>query len=722
MILALSFAPLRRIFSFRKSKKVNENDNPAPPVEPRSTVIPIADACTMLPESHPPIRTGPHEERSNLPLEARIIRPPRSRFAADTSESKILPSLPQEIGNRRQGRRWGSPLLHPQLLSPLSGAEWLHPNAVTGPSPQTRSIDMATLPEITVDDPEETSVEALSNHLKGPSAVDNRYGSFTSDAIIPSPTETNQEMLRNALRLHFGSSHTRRFGLGRRESTLDDTAVHPGSEDVSESDASLAYQPNLTSACFVGALSRNSTSTDGSDSEESAEVKAAVQRFKYTGPYVHAPPTAPIAIPAPPGLNIHPPPGLPPPAPGLLFREAVFPPTDVPSPVSTPSPPRKVIFLERDSAAARRRDILIGKGASAEVFRVASANGMYRVIKVVDLKKVDAVSLEALKTELTVLTIIKRDQMDVMHCVEKAIPGLEFVMQIPLDVSHYIAIKGRAQQLLMFSEYYPENLDMFAGVIEKGTPAALMKNVLYFIISEITQGLAYLHRQHVVHMDLKLENVFLTAARHCAIGDFGGAVHAVGRVRAAQPGVPSRFQTYTTHGFRAPEVTAASFDPNVRFNCKADFWSLGVCVYKLLVPDGVRVEAMEGVTMRDVGNDYMRMGLVPWVMREKLAGAGCPEEIVELVLNMTQLDPMWRIGEIGIKQHLKKRNRYYKIHHPSPLQLLTPQANPIRASRFEMKPTATGDDPELYMEPERVAHSLIQNMREICAQELVTFY
>lgn len=136
-------------------------------------------------------------------------------------------------------------------------------------------------------------------------------------------------------------------------------------------------------------------------------------------------------------------------------------------------------------------------------------------------------------------------------------------------------------------------------------------------------------------MDLKLENIFLTASRHCVIGDFGGAIHSVNKVRPGQPGVPSRYQTYTTHGFRAPEVTAATVDPDVRFNCKADFWSLGICMYKLLVQNGVNIQAIPGVPVRDLGSDYTRMGLVPWVMRQKMKDAKCPKEIIELILNVS---------------------------------------------------------------------------------------
>lgn len=324
---------------------------------------------------------------------------------------------------------------------------------------------MATLPEITVEDPEETSVEALSYHIKGRSALANGYPSFSSSSAMifglrsrvqdamPSSGETSQQGLYNALGLHLQDHfQMMRSGAEERESTLDDTDVFPGSEDIYESDASLTSHSNLAAgACVVGGLwtPAHKMSTDSSDTAESAEPKAAAPLFKYTGPYVHATPS-PIELRAPSSLP-PPPPGLPPPPPGRLPPAVLFAPFEMASSISTPSPPYKVLYLERDSPDARRRNVLIGKGASAKVFRVSSSNGMYRVIKSVNLKKIDSISLEALKTELTVLTIIKRDQMDAMHCIKKAEPGLEFVMQIPLDIPDYIAIEGRAKQLIMYS-------------------------------------------------------------------------------------------------------------------------------------------------------------------------------------------------------------------------------------------------------------------------------
>ncbi|KAF8958092.1 kinase-like domain-containing protein, partial [Flammula alnicola] len=100
-------------------------------------------------------------------------------------------------------------------------------------------------------------------------------------------------------------------------------------------------------------------------------------------------------------------------------------------------------------------------------------------------------------------------------------------------------------------------------------------------------GLSYLHSLGIVHLDIKPENIFLTHNRHCVIGDFGGSVYRPGRILPGQEGVPSACRTYTTPGFCAPELSASyfHFHLDVMFDCRADFWSLGVTIFNMVVPD-----------------------------------------------------------------------------------------------------------------------------------------
>ena len=41
------------------------------------------------------------------------------------------------------------------------------------------------------------------------------------------------------------------------------------------------------------------------------------------------------------------------------------------------------------------------------------------------------------------------------------------------------------------------------------------------LFRQITEGLAHIHSQGMIHRDLKPVNIFLNSAGHCKIGDFG---------------------------------------------------------------------------------------------------------------------------------------------------------------------------------------------------------
>jgi len=99
-----------------------------------------------------------------------------------------------------------------------------------------------------------------------------------------------------------------------------------------------------------------------------------------------------------------------------------------------------------------------------------------------------------------------------------------------------------------------------------------------FYVAEIALALKHMHSCAIVHRDLKPENVFITAAGHSRLGDFG----------LARPGVTSftgegspdgRAQTMCgTPEFCAPEVLL-----NQPYGKAVDMYALGVVLYSLLL-------------------------------------------------------------------------------------------------------------------------------------------
>lgn len=89
-----------------------------------------------------------------------------------------------------------------------------------------------------------------------------------------------------------------------------------------------------------------------------------------------------------------------------------------------------------------------------------------------------------------------------------------------------------------------------------------------FYTAEILCGLLFLHRNGIVHRDLKLSNILLDFRGHCKISDFGICKRISN----------DKTDTITgTNEFIAPEVIS-----KIPYDYAVDFWSLGINVYLML--------------------------------------------------------------------------------------------------------------------------------------------
>jgi len=114
------------------------------------------------------------------------------------------------------------------------------------------------------------------------------------------------------------------------------------------------------------------------------------------------------------------------------------------------------------------------------------------------------------------------------------------------------------------------------------------------VLQQLVEGLRFLHRKHIIHRDLKLENVLI--ARHRKEGK-----HVFFDVKIADFGLSKVLegklgQTHSKCGSRqyaAPEVQDIHA-PDKGYDLRADIWSLGVLFYAILRFDFPSLASLDG--------------------------------------------------------------------------------------------------------------------------------
>ncbi|XP_061864455.1 serine/threonine-protein kinase Nek4 isoform X3 [Colius striatus] len=113
-----------------------------------------------------------------------------------------------------------------------------------------------------------------------------------------------------------------------------------------------------------------------------------------------------------------------------------------------------------------------------------------------------------------------------------------------------------------------EGGDLYQKLQERKGELLPEKQVVEWFI-QIAMALQYLHGKHILHRDLKTQNVFLTQANIIKVGDLG-----IARVLENQYDMAST--VIGTPYYMSPELFS-----NKPYNYKSDVWALGCCVYEM---------------------------------------------------------------------------------------------------------------------------------------------
>ncbi|XP_029773469.1 serine/threonine-protein kinase Nek4 isoform X3 [Suricata suricatta] len=189
---------------------------------------------------------------------------------------------------------------------------------------------------------------------------------------------------------------------------------------------------------------------------------------------------------------------------------------------------------------------VVGRGSYGEVTLVRHRrDGRQYVIKKLNLRNASSRERRAAEQEAQLLSQLKH----------------------PNIVTYKESWEG-GDGLLYIVMGFCEGGDLYRKLKEqKGRLLPESQVVEWFV--QIAMALQYLHEKHILHRDLKTQNVFLTRTNIIKVGDLG-----IARVLENHCDMASTL--IGTPYYMSPELFS-----NKPYNYKSDVWALGCCVYEM---------------------------------------------------------------------------------------------------------------------------------------------
>ena len=289
----------------------------------------------------------------------------------------------------------------------------------------------------------------------------------------------------------------------------------------------------------------------------------------------------------------------------------------------------------------------IGKGSFGEVYKVSKDNKFY-ALKIYQIKNDDVTSskekienIKSIENEIKILSQLDNPFIVKLYEVFSLNQNSEL-----LDNNE----NNDDTQIMCLVLELCENGDLNDKIKEKKNKNERFseKEILHYFY-EILQGLYYLHKNRVIHRDLKTLNIFLTENNHIKIGDFG----------VSKKLINNNIYAYTFVG--TPYYLSPEICQNKPYDEKSDVWSLGVVLYEL-------------ITLNKPFDSESQMGLFMKILKGKPAPINntikhsYSQKLINLIIdNLLDKDPLTRYSiqqtiNSGIfNKILKEKEIKYKL-------------------------------------------------------------
>ncbi|KAI0404831.1 putative serine/threonine protein kinase [Xylaria palmicola] len=259
---------------------------------------------------------------------------------------------------------------------------------------------------------------------------------------------------------------------------------------------------------------------------------------------------------------------------------------------------------------------LIGKGSFGRVYKANDLKTSNVVaVKIIDVDEQDTLNPKLQDTyseflkEINALRLLSESGAENVNTVIEALPV--------------------GQAMWMVTEYCAGG--SVATLMKPTAPGGLQEKWIIPILREVAVAIHWVHKQGIIHRDIKCANVLITEVGGVQLCDFGVAGM-----------VETKFDKRTTFigtlHWMAPEL----FDPNAQYGTEVDIWAFGSMVYE--IASGLPPNVRSNVRIPQFG-EYLREHL------PRLAGDQYSENLKDLVAFCLEDDPRKRPSIEQIQQH-----------------------------------------------------------------------